>query len=236
MLAFYHRQMTGEGQHVDISIQEAVAPIAPFHQYDIADYIRRRGWAYQPPNRGGTTPEVQFRIKRQWRCKNGYVNWFWWSGPEATRANPPFVKWMEDEGMADDFIKEFDWNTFDLNTVTQETLDRLVELPQKFFMTHTKEELYEEAVKRRIMLCPRATVQDVASNVQLAARGFLVEVEHPELGTTITYPGAYAHVTEAPPRIRHRAPLIGEHNQEIYEKELGISKEELLILKQAMVI
>jgi crotonobetainyl-CoA:carnitine CoA-transferase CaiB-like acyl-CoA transferase len=73
-------------------------------------------------------------------------------------------------------------------------------------------------------------------SVQLAARGFWTEVEHPELGTTITYPGTFAHTSEAPPGISRRAPLIGEHNQEVYAGELGISREELLTLKQAKVI
>jgi crotonobetainyl-CoA:carnitine CoA-transferase CaiB-like acyl-CoA transferase len=71
---------------------------------------------------------------------------------------------------------------------------------------------------------------------QLTARKFWVEVEHPELNTTLTYPGSFVNSSEASPRITRRAPLIGEHNEEIYEKELGISKEKLVILKQAGVI
>jgi len=86
------------------------------------------------------------------------------------------------------------------------------------------------------MLYPVATTVDMLENVQLAAREFWVEVEHPELGTTITYPGAFGHCSETPPRISRRAPLIGEHNLEIYQDELGISREKLTILKQAGVI
>jgi crotonobetainyl-CoA:carnitine CoA-transferase CaiB-like acyl-CoA transferase len=36
--------------------------------------------------------------------------------------------------------------------------------------------------------------------------------------------------------IRRRAPLIGEHNEEIYKKELGLSAEELMVLKQSGII
>jgi crotonobetainyl-CoA:carnitine CoA-transferase CaiB-like acyl-CoA transferase len=103
-------------------------------------------------------------------------------------------------------------------------------------MMHTKAELLEGAVKRRVMLYPVATTKDILENVQLAARSFWVEVEHPELGAAITYPGAFTNASETPPRISRRAPLIGEHNEEVYEKELGISREELLRLKQAEVI
>ena len=53
---------------------------------------------------------------------------------------------------------------------------------------------------------------------------------------SITYPGVFTNASETPLTISRRAPLIGEHNEEIYEKELGLSREELLILKQAGII
>jgi crotonobetainyl-CoA:carnitine CoA-transferase CaiB-like acyl-CoA transferase len=62
-----------------------------------------------------------------------------------------------------------------------------------------------------------------------------MEVEHPELGTSITYPGPFAHLSLTPYSIRRRAPLIGEHKQEVYQ-ELGISPEELISLKEAGII
>jgi crotonobetainyl-CoA:carnitine CoA-transferase CaiB-like acyl-CoA transferase len=71
---------------------------------------------------------------------------------------------------------------------------------------------------------------------QLNIRDYWEEVEHPELDAAITYPGAFVKMTEAPCRIRRRAPLIGEHNEEIYLRELGFSVKELLVLKQAKVI
>ena len=75
-----------------------------------------------------------------------------------------------------------------------------------------------------------ATAADICGSMQLAAREFWAEVEHPELGTTITYPGAFTKASETPPRISRRAPLIGEHNPEVYE-ELAISGGEPLISK-----
>jgi crotonobetainyl-CoA:carnitine CoA-transferase CaiB-like acyl-CoA transferase len=56
------------------------------------------------------------------------------------------------------------------------------------------------------------------------------------LCTKITYPGGFARFTEAACGIRFRAPLIGEHNDEVYKKELGLSTEELVALKQRSVI
>jgi crotonobetainyl-CoA:carnitine CoA-transferase CaiB-like acyl-CoA transferase len=94
----------------------------------------------------------------------------------------------------------------------------------------------EEAGKRGIMLYPLFTPKDMLEFNQLMVRKYWVEVEHPELGRTITYPGSFIKTTEAPYRICCRAPLIGEHNEEIYIKELGLSKQELLTLKQMNVI
>jgi crotonobetainyl-CoA:carnitine CoA-transferase CaiB-like acyl-CoA transferase len=143
---------------------------------------------------------------------------------------------MEEEGMVDEFLKGFDWDSFNLRTTTQDVVDRLEEPTRKFFKSHPKTKLFEEAIKHRAMLFPVDTTADILASAQLAARGYWVEVEHPELGTTITYPGAFVQASETPPRIWRRAPLIGEHNQEVYEKELGLSREKLLILKQAKVI
>ncbi|MBI3040244.1 MAG: CoA transferase [Chloroflexi bacterium] len=123
--------------------------------------------------------------------------------------------------MADDFLKGIDWDTFNFTTASQEVLKRLAEPTGKFFLGHSKAELLEGAVKRHIQLCPVATTKDILESVQLAARQFWVEIEHPELGTTITYPGPFTKASETPPRISRRAPLIGEHNQEIFQQETG---------------
>jgi crotonobetainyl-CoA:carnitine CoA-transferase CaiB-like acyl-CoA transferase len=103
-------------------------------------------------------------------------------------------------------------------------------------MKHTRTELYEGAIQRRIQLYPVAAPREALESPQLAARNYWVEIEHPELDTIITYPGAFVKLSETPCRIRHRAPLIGEHNEEVYRTELGLTEEELVMLKQHKVI
>lgn len=154
----------------------------------------------------------------------------------AKRHSIPLANWIAEEGMADDWLKNFDWESFSHFTTTQEIIDRMEEQTLNFFMTHTKAELMAGAIKYRIMLYPISSAVDLLESPQLAAREFWTEVEHPELGTTITYPGKWANNSETPPRISRRAPLISEHNKEIYEKELGISREQLVKLEQAKVI
>jgi crotonobetainyl-CoA:carnitine CoA-transferase CaiB-like acyl-CoA transferase len=86
------------------------------------------------------------------------------------------------------------------------------------------------------MLYPILTTKDILEFEQLKERDYWEEVEHPELGTSITYPGGFVKLSEAPCKIRRRAPLIGEHNEEIYIREMGLSAKELLTFKQAKVI
>jgi crotonobetainyl-CoA:carnitine CoA-transferase CaiB-like acyl-CoA transferase len=63
-------------------------------------------------------------------------------------------------------------------------------------------------------------------------RGFWKTVEHPELGRSFTYPGEVAIYKGSSWRISRRAPLIGEHNAEIYCGELGLSRGELTVLAE----
>ena len=86
------------------------------------------------------------------------------------------------------------------------------------------------------MLCPVSTFSEIATNAQLKAREFWTDMRHPELDTTIRYPGAFIKMSETPVAIKRRAPLISEHNLDIYEGELGLSRSELAALEQARII
>ena len=162
--------------------------------------------------------------------------WRYTGGPMAKRHSIPLVNWMAAEEMADDWLINFDWENFSHFETTQEVIDRMEKQTIDFFMTHTKAELMSGAIKYRIMLYPISSALDLLESPQLSHRGFWTDVAHPELGTTIRYPGKWANNSETPPVISRRAPLIGEHNEEIYGKELGISGESLQDLKQDRVI
>jgi crotonobetainyl-CoA:carnitine CoA-transferase CaiB-like acyl-CoA transferase len=224
MMALCYREMRGEGQHVDVSIQDCVAQSvdAVTATWDMTKVNVRRG---------AMPPGINARLRMTWPCKDGYLVWMYRFGYWA-HVSRSLVNWMDSEGMADNFLKGFDWATVDQATIPQEAADRINEPTRKFFMAHTKAEFLEGASKRRIMLYPVSTTADMLESVQLAARGLWVNVDHPEFGTSIIYPGAFAYSSEASPRISRRAPLIGENNQEIFGKELGLSKEGLPILRQ----
>lgn len=225
LMALYQRQRTGEGQYVDVAIHQVLvhSTWSLISRWDIDKIVKVRA-------SGAPSQSIL------WPCKDGYVIYFFLNNAAKDRRNPPLVKWMDSEGMAPDFLKEIDWKTFNAREETEENSMRLREPVASFFMTHTKADLFEHGMELGVNTYPVSTVQDMLESEQLADRKFWVNMEHPELGATITYPGAFLIASETPPGMSRRAPLIGEHNREVYEKELGLSREELLILKQAGVI
>jgi crotonobetainyl-CoA:carnitine CoA-transferase CaiB-like acyl-CoA transferase len=175
-------------------------------------------------------------LRQIWKCKDGYIAFLVFGGKTGEKSNKSLIEWIDSEGMADDFLKQMD-PAFDMGSSTQEFHDRLSKSVERFFLAHTKAELYEEALKRKIMLYPVSSVKDLLESPQLNARGFWEEVEHPieDVGGSLIYPGAFAKLSETPWKNRSCAPLIGEHNQEVYS-ELGITGEEILSLKRSGIV
>jgi crotonobetainyl-CoA:carnitine CoA-transferase CaiB-like acyl-CoA transferase len=232
MVALYHKEISGEGQHVDVSMQQAVL-LTLMNAAEIGDLLKI---THPRPNPDGTffTPRSEeygpIRLGIRWECKDGHIAWSQGLSGGAqsgmVRSTKEIVNWMVEEGMADD-LTEYDWSKFDSSIVPQKLLDHHFEVFSRFFRTKTKRELMDRAAAKGIVLGAYQTTRDIAECPHLNDRNYFVDVEHAELGRTIAYPGAWAKFSEAPWRISRRAPLIGEHNQEIYEKELGISREQI---------
>lgn len=230
LFALSYRERTGEGQHVDVSAQEAIT-WAGFHNQSTWDLnkrnIRREGIRRQL---GPSLMRVLFP------CKDGYVAVYIIGGRTGGKGQRALVEWMDSEGMANDFLKSIDWDTFDAATFSEELALKMEEPFEKFYLTKTKQELFDQAVKRKFLLAPVNSTKDLMEMDHLQARNFWVEIEHPELEDVITYPGAPYRSSVPNYEIRGRAPLIGEHNQEVYGQELGIPQEKLLKFKEMGVI
>jgi crotonobetainyl-CoA:carnitine CoA-transferase CaiB-like acyl-CoA transferase len=239
--ALYVREVSGTGQHVDVSMQEAVAIAqeSAMQTYDLRGEIRKRtGYS-------GLVPAHP--AMGTFECKDGYINIFMFTGQWED-----LIEWMASEGMAGD-LKEKHQEVLDkLNdyigifglVMNPEAYTRFLaedyqpfdEKLRAFLKSHTKRELYEGAQKRRLQLSMVSTVEDLLESPQLEALSYFQEVKHDELGDTLTYPGAPYHLSDTPWRIARRAPLIGEHNAEIYEGELGLSKKEIAELQRKTII
>lgn len=233
MVAHYYRQITGEGQHVDVSIQAsitwAITNTIPLWELNKIN-LKRQGSVLS--GRFGTGANQRII----WRCRDGFVAYVLFGGAlGVSMGNSRLARWIDEEGLADDSIINFDWASYDLAVATQEKQSRLEAYAERLFLRHTKLELYQEGLKRNIKIFPVYSPKDLMKDPQLRSRNFWMSVEHPELNDTITYPGTFFRASGLPFNARHKPPLIGEHNREIY-KELGISAAELVELKQAGVI
>lgn len=232
LVAHYHRELAGEGQHVDCSAQECQPWfLNDSHLFwDISRVRQRRaGWGRIRPTTGFYIPEIL-------PCKDGSVAFIILGGPQGAKTQRALVQWMDEEGMANEYLKTMDWESFDYGTLTKEILENTNEPIIRFFKTKTREELYTQAIKRRIMLYPASTVDTLLNSTQLKSRNFWVGVEHPQLGATLTHPGAWALLSESPMKTGSRAPFIGEHNEEVYQRELGFSNAKMVTLREAGII
>ena len=240
LIALYHREIIGEGQHVDASAQLSL--IWPFNAEppglwrEDGTIVKRQGRDYLRPQVGRDGKTFWVGAPMLWQCKDGDIAFTIMAGLGQGESTKALTKWVDSEGMAGETLKKIDWISFQWETVSQDVLDEVIKDFGKFFMTRTQAELLEGAQKRGIMLYPVLMPKDILKLRQLEFRRYWEEVNHPELGTSITYPGPFFKTSLALDRRYRRAPLIGEHNEEIYIKELGLSKEELLILKQNGVV
>ena len=80
------------------------------------------------------------------------------------------------------------------------------------------------------------TVDEVVNSDQLAARDYWRTLAHPELGQSFRYPGPFASFSATPLAYRRRPPRIGEHNDDIYRGELGLSADEIAALQSRGII
>lgn len=116
-----------------------------------------------------------------------------------------------------------------------EILGHIQEVVVAFMLKHPKQYLYEEAQARRVLAGMVSTPADISVNPQLEARGWWREIEDPGRGKTLRYPGPPWQFEATPATLRRPAPLLGEHNDEIFGA-LGLSADEISALAAEGVI
>jgi crotonobetainyl-CoA:carnitine CoA-transferase CaiB-like acyl-CoA transferase len=221
MGALFAADDQGSGQHVDVSVMETQAGSADrriiyLMGYICAGVITTR-W---PPPREA----VRMLIMPQgvYPCQDGFVNTLslpqWWPryiealGMPELKDDPRFQNIFSTEaGMEFDAI----WYSW--------------------LADHGKHELFDIFLKSKIASAPVNSPEDLLGNVQLKAREYFVEIDHPKTGK-VTYPGAPFKLSESPWKIRYPAPLLGQHNEEIYCRQLGYAKEDMVKLREGGII
>ena len=214
LAALYLQEETGAGQHIDVSIMEAVSSSMPWTLtwYSYMGAIPRRG----PKSRRVFGADL-------WPSKDGYIGMSVMRG----RSIEEVATMLEIPELANEKFA-----TSEGRLRHNEELERLV---LDKFMEWSKLEFFRTGHEWRFMTSVSLTPQEVLENEQLEARGFFIEMDHPRAGV-LKYPGEIMGLSENPMALRRPAPLLGEHNEEIYCNRLGYSSAELTKLKQLDVI
>ncbi|MDO8672506.1 MAG: CoA transferase [Dehalococcoidia bacterium] len=217
LIALHFRDISGRGQHIDVSMQQAVSLSmeTAMQFWDLNKHVRKRTGAQNPRAAYGVYP-----------CKDGYV---------ALQAGvygwEALVAWMNEEGHAKELVDQR-WVDHQYRRLHTDEIDAWL-IP--WLLDHTMEELYVGSQARKILATPVNTPKTLVESTQLNARDFFVEVDHPELGACYKYSGSPYRFDQIKWRLAHRAPQIGEHNLVIYG-ELGLSSDDLVALAGAGVI
>jgi len=192
MSALLHKKKTNIGQHVDISILEAVVQMSPYYWSG-----RRFALSVSPPMRVIFTPGIEL-------CKDGYVGLNILTGQH----------WVDLCGMTEmyDWVEDKNYSLLGNRAQrAQEVKDRM----RPWLMARTRKEVMDEALAWRVPVCSVSTSEDVVKSEVHGDRSYFAEVEHPVMGK-MTMPGAPFRMSETPWQIKSPAPLLGQHNEEIF--------------------
>lgn len=233
LTALAYRALTGRGQQVDVSAQVAVMA-ALAHAPAFWDLNRTN------PERAGiylTGRSINgAKMRAIWPCCDGWINFIIYGGSAGRHTNQQLVAWMDEKGMAPEWLKQIDWDTFEVTKITQEEVDKLEAPIGDFFLSLTKQEFLEGVLRRQMLGYPVSTVADIYHDRQLEARRFWQEVSPADMGLTLKYPGGFAVINGDRLMIKRPAPRLGQHNQEIYVQELHLSPSTMRQLHAAGVI
>ena len=215
-VALYHRLESGKGQYIDVSMHECAGHIAGY-------FIPNYGYTGAKPARASRKGE-ETDLYDPYPTKNGYARIFiipveQWRRLVDWMGRPPSISGPEFEKMS----------------YRRQHPDIVVGAIAEFCSRHTKEELYEEGQKRRIAVTPINTAGEFINSEQVKERELFVEMEHPVIGKYAQF-GPVPRFSESAGAITRPAPLMGQHNKEIYCGELGMSNDDLVALRASEVI
>ena len=231
LIAHYPREIDGLGQHIVIDMQACVVSTLMNEQAMPllhGDYLRRSGIF---------TGAIGGRRKTVFRCKDGYVSGLLAGGAYLPSTNAT-IEWMKEENAAPAWLTEQGGlksltpaGFMNATSADLRELEMAEEVLERFLMTKTKKEIWQNILKRRILAAPVATVADIADEPQLTDCHYFVEIAAPHLERKFTMPGPFAKLSETPVGPAGPPPQIGQHNHAVYCGLLGLRPEHLVQLR-----
>ncbi len=215
LIALYHQRRTGEGQHVDVSIQECIASGLRdvVNNYTYTGAVRRRA-----PNHSGD-------LNRLKATSDGYI-----LPTPGAGAGFDWAAFVEFLGVPE--LDDQKFSTPSARLVNAEELGRILD---RYFLTRKKYDMFHAAQQRRFIYGVVQSPEEVLNDEQYRARGYFVDIDHPVAGK-IKYPGAPFSMSGTPWQARQPAPTLGQHNSRVFGQRLGHSAGSLTRLRAMKVI
>ena len=213
LIALFERQSTsGLGQHIDVSAQHSM------NQCTQSNSLATPLGATPPTRLAGGVELGGIRIQIMWPCLDGYASVSFLFGPAFGPFTTNLMTWIYEEGFCDEATRDKDWVEYALMLLdgreSKEEYQRVKDILTEFFATKTKAELLEAAMKRRVLITPVTTTEEVVNSEQLDFRGYWETVEHGD-GSMVAYPGAFAKFAETPLKVLAEAPRLGDHTVQV---------------------
>jgi crotonobetainyl-CoA:carnitine CoA-transferase CaiB-like acyl-CoA transferase len=232
MIALYARGVNGgAGQHVDVSMQEAMANAMDNAQqtWDIRK-INNRGPGVGRMVGGNVGPRYIYETS------DGWVACLAAGGLIGLGANA-IIDWLAETNEANGLDSPA-WRAklTAMQPLPPDEVAHVVDTLAAFCRTRPKEWLVEQAQRRAAGWAPVFSPRELVESRHLAARDYWVAVTHEDLGETFIYPGSPWKLSATPWMQRGRAPHAGEHNEEVYGTLLGLTAADLRRLKTRMVV
>jgi crotonobetainyl-CoA:carnitine CoA-transferase CaiB-like acyl-CoA transferase len=216
MAALWYREKTGEGQYIDVSMQECMVAIleGAIPRWTIGKELLTPIGSMNPHE----CPMAAFR------CKDGYII-IATVGDEHWQR---FCRALNRPDWAADPQYKTKRQRWEKKYILQEEIEKIT-------TQYTVKEVGEMLDRERVANSPILNIQQVVDDPHLHARGYFVEVEHPIIGRA-KIPGVPFKLSTTPGTVTRPSPLVGEHNELILKKYLGMSPEEVKRLKEEGVL
>ena len=211
LVALTERIRSGRGQHVDVSIQQAMNLGAMGQNVNAAagapETVRVAGGAVIGP----------VTLKLIWEAEDGHVSLTFFFGNAIGPFTRRLMEWICEEGGCDKATRDKDWVAYAALLQRGEEpyseFDRIVGVVEDFLRTKTKAELMREAQERRLLILPVATVPEVLENPQLEARDYWRSL--PVAGREALHPGPSVHLPTLDAHRERPVPRPGTHTAEV---------------------
>jgi crotonobetainyl-CoA:carnitine CoA-transferase CaiB-like acyl-CoA transferase len=207
LIALYERNRSGQGQHLDVSMQAAMV----WTLMNATGYPANTGG--DPPgtcaNRSQARPTLVpgMRAPRAVACRDGHVVIGTYQPGIGERTFDGMVRWLAECDAIDADLAARSWLRY-MNDLTSGVLavddfNRAYDAISAFVATLTKRQIMDGAIARKLLLAPLYDVADLTADPQLAARNYWVDIGG------VSHPGAFARLSATPLRLERAAPALG---------------------------